>query len=72
VIRSAPDAIALDESHPGAIQTLAERLHSPFALVEKMYRNEISQLESHARIRCQCAHEDQQPSKSSRWRRRAH
>jgi hypothetical protein len=50
MIRSALETSELSENHRVVIQTLAERSHSPFALVEKMYRNELTQLESHARI----------------------
>jgi hypothetical protein len=50
MIRLALDTIELAESHRVTIQTLAERSHSPFALIEKMYRNELTQLERHARI----------------------
>src|ERR1700684_1329991 len=51
MIRSTLETIELAESHRVAIQTLSERSQSPFALVEKMYRNELTQLEPHARIR---------------------
>jgi hypothetical protein len=51
MIRSVFETIELAESHRAAIQKLAERAHSPFALVEKMYRNELIQLEPHARIK---------------------
>jgi hypothetical protein len=54
MIRSTPETIELAENHRVAIQTLAERSHSPFALVEKMHRNELTQLESHARIKHTC------------------
>jgi hypothetical protein len=50
MIRSTLESIELAESHRAAIQTLAERSQSPFALVEKIYRNELTQLEPHARI----------------------
>jgi uncharacterized protein DUF3562 len=50
MIRSTLETIELADRHRVAIQTLAERSHSPFALVEKMYRNELSQLESPARV----------------------
>jgi hypothetical protein len=41
---------SIADRHRVAIETLAERSHSPFALVEKMHRDELSQLESHARV----------------------
>jgi len=49
MIRSTLETIALADSHRVAIHTLADRPHSPFALVETIYRNELTQLESHAR-----------------------
>ena len=49
MIRSTLETIALADSHRVAIHTLADRSHSPFALVETIYRNEPTQLESHAR-----------------------
>jgi hypothetical protein len=50
MMRAAPDTIELAESHRVAIRNLAERSHSPLALVEKMYRHELTKLESQARI----------------------
>jgi len=37
-------------SHRHAIQSLAERWHSPLDEVERLYRNELTELESCARI----------------------
>jgi hypothetical protein len=49
MIRSTLEPTEFAGSHRVAVQTLAERSHSPFVLMEKMYRNELPQLESHAR-----------------------
>jgi len=45
---SAPTDMAAN--HRTAIQSLAERSHAPFEQVERMYRNELAQLESDARL----------------------
>lgn len=37
-------------THRRAIQTLAERSHASFEVVEGMYGHELSELRSHARI----------------------
>lgn len=50
MLHSTLESVDMAKSHRIAIQTLAERSHSPFELVEKMYRNELTQLESQARI----------------------
>jgi hypothetical protein len=38
------------ERHLAAIEALVESSHSPFELVEKLYRNELSRLQPEARI----------------------
>lgn len=47
---SALGSTDLAERHRHAIQTLAEHSHSPLDLVEEIYRTELSQLETDARI----------------------
>jgi hypothetical protein len=50
MIHSQPRPTDLAESHWNAIQALAEHSHSPLGLVEEMYRSELIQVESEARI----------------------
>jgi len=44
------EPIDLETSHRSAVQSLAERSRSPLELVERMYRRELAQLASHARV----------------------
>jgi hypothetical protein len=51
MIQSAVGPTEMAASHRIAIEMLAERSHSPFEQVERMYRNELTLLESHARVK---------------------